>query len=87
MKDSSSQYYDAGVLSNPLSFLRSGYFSWNSAGLGGRGGGSYYWSLRSVNTTNSNGLNFSDTYLNHQYVNNRGYGFAVRYVKIGRAHV
>ena len=73
---------DAGIISNPLSFLRSGFFVWNYAGLGDRGGSGTYWSLRSANTTGSSNLGFYNTYLNPQYLNNRGYGFAVRCVQI-----
>ena len=73
---------DAGALSNPLSLLRSGAFYWGGAGLYGRGGYGYYWSLRSADTTYSSGLNFDSTYLNPQYNGYRGQGFAVRCVQI-----
>ena len=73
---------DSGVLSSPLSFLRSGVFGWRVADLSSRGGGGYYWSLRSANTTYSNYLYFSNTFLNPQDIGNRGYGFAVRCVQI-----
>ena len=73
---------ESGLLSNPLSFLRSGYFAWVSASLGNRGGYGYYWSLRSANTTYSNSLRFSSTLLNPQNSNDRGSGFAVRCVQI-----
>ena len=69
---------DPGILSTPLSFLRSGYFGWYGAGLGDRGGNGYYWSLRSYSTTSSNDLGFNNTYLNPQNDYGRGYGFAVR---------
>ena len=69
---------DSGLLSNPLSFLRSGSFAWYYAGQYGRGGNGYYWSLRSASTTGSNTLGFSSTYLYPQYSSNRGDGFAVR---------
>ena len=71
---------DSGVLSNPLSFLRSGSFGWSFAGLSNRGGGGDYWSLRSANTTNSNNLYFSNTYLTPQNYSSRGNGLAVRCV-------
>ena len=73
---------DSGVLSNPLSFLRSGHLYWYDAGLLNRGGGGGYWSLRSANTTYSNDLYFRNTGLNPQGSDNRGYGFAVRCVQI-----
>ena len=71
---------DSGVLSNPLSFLRSGLFYWDSASLSYRGSNGNYWSLRSANTTASNYLNFSNTFLHPQYHYNHGFGFAVRCV-------
>ena len=71
---------DSGVLSSPLSFLRSGYFGWNFAGLDGRGGSGYYWSLRSGSATYSGYLYFDSTYLSPQDYGNRGNGFAVRCV-------
>ena len=71
---------DSGLLSSPLSFLRSGYFYWGNAGLNDRGGSGNYWSLRSNSTTNSYYLYFNNTGLNPQYSNNRGNGFAVRCV-------
>ena len=82
MKDNSqapeTNSIDSGVLSNPLSFLRNGYIYWNDASLYSRGGYGSYWSLRSTNTTYSNFLGFSNTYLNPQSDNLRGYSFAVR---------
>ena len=74
---------DSGVLSNPLTFLRSGYFYWDDASLGGRGGNGYYWMSRSANTTSSSSSVFGDTYLNPQVnYNDRGVGFPVRCVQI-----
>ena len=70
---------DSGVLSNPLSFLRSGYFEWSVAGLLNRSGSGDYWLLRSTDITYSYGLYFGDTYLFPQgYDNRHGNGFAVR---------
>ena len=79
MKNSENER-DSGVLSNPLSFLRSGSFGWSFAGLSNRGGGGDYGSLRSANTTNSNNLYFSNTYLTPQNYSSRGNGLAVRCV-------
>ena len=69
---------DSGVLSNPRSFLHSGGFYWNYAGLVNRSGDGNYLSLRSANTTSSNYLAFGSTGLSPQGNGSRGYGFAVR---------
>ena len=73
---------DSGVISSPLSFLRSGDFDYASAGQGNRSAAGLYWSLRSANTTYSNYLLFGDTGLVPQYNFYRGYGFAVRCVAL-----
>ena len=73
---------DAGVLSNPLSFLRSGDFAWDYAGAYNHGSGGYYWLSRSRSTAYSNNLYFSNTYLDPQYYDGHGGGFAVRCVQI-----
>ena len=73
---------DSGILSSPLSFLRSGLFIWDNANPEGRSGAGLYWYLRSANTTSSNDLYFYDTYLNPQHNYSRGVGFAVRCVQI-----
>ena len=73
---------DSGVLSTPLSFLRSGYFAWDIASLYFRGGYGYYWSLRSGNTTSSNYLDLRNAYFNPQDNYPRSYGMAVRCVQI-----
>ena len=71
---------DFGLLSAPLSYVRSGDYRYYSTELFVRGSFGYYWSLRSSNTTYSNSLGFYSSYLNPQNYNNRGYGFAVRCV-------
>ena len=71
---------DYGLLSAPLSYVRSGYYYWNSTGLNNRGSLGYYWSLRSSNTTYSDYLSFNSSYLGPQNSSNRGNGFAVRCV-------
>ena len=84
MKDdaqTSEDSRDSGLLSNPLSLLRSGYLIWSDANLVDHGGSGLYWSLRSYSTTYSNGLSFYNTALYPQNNVNRGYGFAVRCVK------
>ena len=74
--------YDAGVLSNPLSLLRSGYLVWYFGGSGGRADG-YYWLLQSSGTTTSNYLSYSDADLNPHYSSGiHGNGYAVRCVQI-----
>ena len=79
--DTTEDNRDSGILSNPLSFLRSGIFYWSSADPYDRGGSGYYWSLRSATTTHSCNLNFGSTGLNPQNLNDRGNGYAVRCVK------
>ena len=69
---------DSGILSNPLSFTRSGAFYWNDASLGYRGGWGNYWSSRSESISFSGHLNFGSTYLASQGNSLRGLGFAVR---------
>ena len=69
---------DPGILSGPLSFLRSGYFNWSVAGLYARGGYGYYWSQCSSSTATSGDLVFGSTALYTQYYDNRSFGFAVR---------
>ena len=73
---------DSGILSNPLSLIRSGYFAWSNAYLSSRSGGGRDWSLRSADTTSSNYLLFSGTNLLPQYYDPRGNGMAVRCVLI-----
>ena len=73
---------DSGVLSSPLSFLRSGNFSWSSASLGNRGSFGDYWSLRSANTTASSEAYLGYANLALQSSDARGYGFAVRCVSV-----
>ena len=68
---------DFGLLSSPLSYVRSGDYAWDSTGLVNRGSRGYYWSLRSGNATSSNGLYFYSSALGPQYSSDRGYGFAV----------
>ena len=79
---------DSGVLSNPLSFIRSGDFDWYRASLGGRNDFGSYWSPHSYTTTNSNGLDFGTKQMSLQYIGTRGYGFAVRCVSqiLHRSH-
>ena len=69
---------DSGALSSPLSFLHSGDYWYVSAYLDDRGRFGFYWIPRSDTTSSSNGLYFSNVYLNPQYFTNRGSGFAVR---------
>ena len=73
---------DSGVLSSPLSFLRSGHFYLVGTGLDARGGSGNYWSLRSGSTTGSNNLYFVSTALDPQGNDSRGFGFAVHLFSI-----
>ena len=76
MKNSENER-DAGVLSNPLSILRSGFYYWPDAGRRDYGVAGYYWSLRSASATYSGNLLFYNTNLAPQNGSTRGYGFAV----------
>ena len=68
---------DSGALSIPLSLLRSGYIERASGYPSARGGGGDYWTLRSVNTSNTNSLSLSPVDSGSSNRNNNGYGFAV----------
>lgn len=63
-----------------LSFLRSGNYNWNNAGLNNRGSNGNYWSSGSNSDNNSRNLNFNASNLNPRNNNNKGNGFAVRCV-------
>ena len=70
---------DIGLLA--LSFLRSGYYYYDSGALNGRGTYGYYWSAQSYTSGTTLGaysLHFLSTYVYPQNGNNRGNGFAVR---------
>ena len=72
---------DYGLLSAPLSYVRSGYYYWSSTGLSNRGSDGNYWWLRSNNTTTSYSLYFRSSNLGPRYYSySRGNGFAVRCV-------
>ena len=73
---------DSGLLSSPLSFVRSGDFNWRVADLGYRGSWGDYWFSRSSSTTGSSSLDFDTNYLLTQSGYERGYGYAVRCVQI-----
>ena len=78
---------DSGVLSNPLSFIHSGSFGWDFAGLNNRGTLGNYWSLRSASTTDSYRLLFSSSHLGPQNgAGGHGYGFAVRAQILHHSH-
>ena len=85
MKSSGSERYDAGVLSNPLSFLRSSSFRWGDAIPFDRGGDGGYWSLRSADTAYSSYLVFHNTGLNPRYSNAHGFGLAVRCKSVSKS--
>ena len=71
---------DSILLSQPLSFLRSGYYHWQAASRNYRGSNGYYWESRIYSVTYANYLGFFSSSLRPQDDNNRGYGFSVRCV-------
>ena len=75
---------DYGLLSAPLSYVRSGDYRYYSTELFVRGSFGYYWSLRSSNTTSSYYLYFGSSNLSPQYNSARGTGFAVRHKNLPR---
>lgn len=78
--DNDATKNDFGLHAFPLSFVRSGLYYWNSAGLYGRDSGGYYWSAASFSTSNSYSLLFYSTNLLPRHNGNKGLGFAVRCV-------
>ena len=77
MKDEGGER-DSGVLSNPLSFVRAGFYRWNSSAIDARTSYGDFWLLRSRNENESNTLNISSTDLRLQHYYDRSFGFAVR---------
>ena len=80
MKDSgetTEDSLDAGALSNPLSFIRSGYYALDEGGLYTRNRNGNFWGLHSINLTNTARLNIGNTNLYPIISANRGMGFAV----------
>ena len=71
---------DAGIQSAPLSFLRGGYFSWDSGTLGNRGGAGYYWESKISSGTGARYLGFSSANLYPQGASLKGGGFSIRCV-------
>ena len=67
---------DSGVLSNPISFLRSGNLYWSGAFPNNRGEYGYYWLPSSYSDIYANYLRFDNTNLNPQGIDPRGFGFA-----------
>ncbi|MBQ3409856.1 hypothetical protein IJG66_00650 [Candidatus Saccharibacteria bacterium] len=68
---------DASVIINPMSFIRSGYYSYNGS-LNAQGTSGGFWSSTVNNSNNARGLNFSSSNLNPQGRNSKGYGFSIR---------
>ena len=80
MKDyrqTSEDNQDSGILSNPISLLRNGYFIWNGGGPGVHGVAGYYWYLRSADTIYSSYLYFMNTTMEPRGYGHHGNGFAV----------
>ena len=71
---------DSILLSQPLSFLRSGYYYWQAASRNARGSYGYYWESRIYSVTSAYNLNFYSSNLTPQNNSNRGSGFSVRCV-------
>ena len=71
---------DSILLSQPLSFLRSGYYYWQTASRYNRGSSGSYWESRIGSVTYANSLYFYSSYLNPQDNDSRGDGFSVRCV-------
>ena len=69
---------DTLVQNSPTSFLRSGYYNYDSGALGSRGLYGGYWSLLGYSGTNARYLGFNSAYFHPQSGYNRGDGFAVR---------
>ena len=71
---------DSILLAQPLSFLRSGYYRWQTASRDYRGSGGYYWESRVYSVSSASHLHFYSSNLYPQHHLNRGYGFSVRCV-------
>ena len=75
--DPSNKNLDTPVLSVPLSFTRTGYYS-TYAFLGSRSYLGYFRSSYAYNATDARLLRFSRSYLNPRGNDGKGYGFSVR---------
>ena len=71
---------DSILLSQPLSFLRSGLYYWQTASRYSRGSFGYYWESRLYSVAYANLLYFNSSRLSPQSYDYRGYGFSVRCV-------
>ena len=71
---------DSILLSQPLSFLRSGYYNWQAASRNYRGSNGYYWESRISSVASAGSLYFNSSLLNPRSSSDRGYGFSVRCV-------
>ena len=71
---------DYGLLSAPLSYVRSGHYSWLTTNLNYRGSRARYWISRSHTNSESFYLTFYSTNLDPKPFDNRGYGYATRCV-------
>ena len=71
---------DSILLSQPLSFLRSGDYNWQTASRNLRGSYGYYWGSRIFSVADANSLSFDSSGLDPQPNYNRGTGFSVRCV-------
>ena len=87
MNKSDASSRDSGVLSSPLSFLRSGNFRYQNASIGNRTSVGMYWIANSNDTQNSNSLYFYAEYVNTHDHDPRGMGFAVRCVRPSKSFI
>ena len=69
---------DSQLQLDPFDFVDSGYYSCSSGYTNLRNGGGGYWQLNAYTEPYSRDLLFYSTYLNPQYVNEKGYGMALR---------
>ena len=76
--DGGTKNADTSLLYSPLSFLRSGYYYWESASRDNRSSLGGYWESRSYSSITARLLYFLSTHLYPQDYDVRGYGFSVR---------
>ena len=74
---------DSILLSQPLSFLRSGLYYWQSAARLNRGSYGYYWESHVYSVSDARYLYFSSSSLSPQSGYARGGGFSLRCVSRG----
>ena len=79
METSNRSNYDTEVQIDPLNFIRSGGYRYDSGSINGRSNDGNYWESTPSSTIFAGNLNFYFTTLNPQkYTTAKGYGFALR---------